>query len=67
MIFSIDYGSDDGRFPVSATCVTLSNPESLSSSETKVTLENKMNKALIRIFGCQEATGGIYFRKKVKS
>jgi hypothetical protein len=28
----IDYRCEDGRFPVSASCVTISNPDSLSSS-----------------------------------
>jgi hypothetical protein len=31
---TVDYRHEDGRFPVSVTCVTISNPESLSSSET---------------------------------
>jgi hypothetical protein len=32
----IDYGCEDGRFPVFASCVAISNPDSLSSSETGV-------------------------------
>jgi hypothetical protein len=31
----IDHTCEDGRFPVSADCVTVSNPDSLSSSETR--------------------------------
>jgi hypothetical protein len=33
----IDYRCEDGRFPVSASCVTISNLDSLSSSKTVVT------------------------------
>jgi hypothetical protein len=32
----IDYECEDGRFPVPASCVTISNPNLLSSSETGV-------------------------------
>jgi hypothetical protein len=32
----IDYRCEDGRFPVFASCVTISNPGSLSRSETGV-------------------------------
>jgi hypothetical protein len=35
---TIDYYSEDGCFAVSASCVTISNPDSLSSSETGVNL-----------------------------
>ncbi len=31
----IDYRCEDGRFPVSASCVTISNPDSLSNGETE--------------------------------
>jgi hypothetical protein len=31
-----DNRCEDGPFPVSASCVTISNPDSLSSSETGV-------------------------------
>jgi hypothetical protein len=34
----IDYKSGYGRFPVSTSCVTSANPDSLSSSETGVNL-----------------------------
>ncbi len=33
---SKDYSCEDGRFPVPASCVTISNPDSPSSSETGV-------------------------------
>jgi serine/threonine-protein phosphatase PP1 catalytic subunit len=33
---SIDYSCEDGRFPVFAGCLTISNPNSLSSSESGV-------------------------------
>jgi hypothetical protein len=37
LVFScIDHRRDDGRFPVSANCVTFSNPDALSSSGTGV-------------------------------
>jgi hypothetical protein len=32
----VDYRCEDGKFPVSASCVPISNPDSLSSSETGV-------------------------------
>ncbi len=32
----VDYRCKDGRFPVSASCVTMSNPDSLSRSKTEV-------------------------------
>jgi hypothetical protein len=32
----LDYGCEDGRFLVSASCVTIPNPDLLSSSETTV-------------------------------
>jgi hypothetical protein len=35
-VYGIDYRCEDGRFLVSASCVTISNPDSLSSSETGV-------------------------------
>jgi hypothetical protein len=63
---TIDYGAEDGRFPVYAICVTTTNPDSRFSSETggfnpgikswKSTLLNEVQ--------CQEAIGGIDFTKK---
>ncbi len=35
-IHPIDYRCEDGRSPVSTSCVTISNPDSHSSSETGV-------------------------------
>jgi hypothetical protein len=32
-VLVIDYRCDDGRFALSASCVTISNPDLLSSSE----------------------------------
>jgi hypothetical protein len=37
----MDYRRQDGRFPVSASAVTISNPDSLSSSERGVNPEKK--------------------------
>jgi hypothetical protein len=34
-IFTIDNRCEDGRFPASASCVKISNPNSFSSSETR--------------------------------
>jgi hypothetical protein len=34
----IDYRCEDGRFPVSGSCLTISNPDLLPSSETGVNL-----------------------------
>ncbi len=41
----IDYRCDDGRFPVSASCVTTSNPDLLSSSEKGVNPEIRIWKS----------------------
>ncbi len=35
----IDYRCEIGRFPVSVSCLTISNPDSLSSSETRINTE----------------------------
>ncbi len=32
----MDYRCEDGRFPMSASCVTISNPDSLSSNASGV-------------------------------
>jgi hypothetical protein len=42
-IQTIDYRFEDGRFPVSASCVSISNPDSLSSSETTKTVKMNVN------------------------
>jgi hypothetical protein len=36
IVMTIDYRFASGRFPVTASCVTISNPDSRSSSETGV-------------------------------
>ncbi len=62
---SIDYRCEDGRFPVSASCVTIANPDSLSSSETGVNPGTRCwRKFLSEWARCQKAIGGIYFTKK---
>ncbi len=63
--FLIDYRCEDGCFPVSASCLTISNPDSLSSSETGnnpgIRSWKKHSSDWAR---CQKAVGGIYFTKK---
>jgi hypothetical protein len=44
---SIDYRCEDGQFPVSTSCVTISNPDSLSRRETEVNCGIEAEKALI--------------------
>ncbi len=56
----IDYGCEDGRFSVSASCVTISNPDSLSSSETGVNPGIWSWKHLPEWARCQKAIGGTY-------
>ncbi len=62
----IDYRCEDGRFLVSASCVTFSNPISLSTSETEVFFfrNEKLKKHLSDWAQCQKAVGGIYITKK---
>jgi hypothetical protein len=61
----IDYRCEDGRFPVSGSCVTISNPDSLSSSETGVNPEiRSWRKYLSGWAWCQKTIGGIYSTKK---
>jgi hypothetical protein len=61
----IDYRCDDDRFPLSASFVTISNPELLSSSEPG---DNpgirSWKKHLSEWARRQKAIGGIYFTKK---
>ncbi len=61
----IDYRCEDGRFPVSTSSVIISNPGSLSSSDTGVDPGirswKKHSSGWAR---CQKAIGGIYFTKK---
>jgi hypothetical protein len=61
----IDYRCEDGRFPVLASCVTISNPNLLSSSDTGVDPGiRSWKKHLSEWARCQKAIGGIYFTKK---
>ncbi len=60
LILPIDYKREDERLPVSASCVTISNPDSLSSSETGVNPGIKSEKKpLSDRARCQTAIGGI--------
>ncbi len=57
-----DYRCEDGRFQVSASCVTISNPDSLSSSDTGVNPGiRRWRKHSSDWARCQKAIGGIYF------
>ncbi len=49
------------------SCVTNSNPDSLSSSETGVYPGKELKKHLSDWARCQKAIGGIYFTKKWRS
>ncbi len=60
---TIDYRSEDGRCPVSASCGTVSNPDSLSSSKIKGQFWNKIE--LKKLFAliwdrCQSDELGLY-------
>ncbi len=62
---TIDYRCEDGRIPVSASCVKISNPNSLSSSEKEVNLGiRSWKKCLSEWAWCQKVIGGIYLTKK---
>jgi hypothetical protein len=63
---TIDYRCEDGRSLSSASCVTISNPNSLSSSEPGVIPRKEADKKnhLFDWDRCQKAIGGIYFIKK---
>ncbi len=61
----LDYGCENGSFPLSASCMTISNPDSLSSSETGVNPGIRSWKKHSSDWArCQKAIGGIYFTKK---
>jgi hypothetical protein len=61
----IDYRCEDGRFPVYASCVTISNPDSLYSSETGINPGiRSWKKHLPEWSWCHKAVGGIYITKK---
>jgi hypothetical protein len=62
---TIDYRCEDGRFPVSASFVTLLNLFLLSSSGTGVNPGMRSwKKRLSECVRCQEAIGGICFTNK---
>ncbi len=61
----IDCRRENDRFQVFASCVTISNPGWLSSSETRINLGiRSWKKHLSEWARCQKAIGGIYFTKK---
>ncbi len=65
LVLPIDYRFEDGRSPVSASCLTISNPNLLSSSETGVNPGlRSWKKHLSDWARCQKAVGGIYLTKK---
>ncbi len=65
---SIGYRCEDGRLPLSASCVAISNPDLLYSSETGVDpWMRSWKKRLSECVQCQKAIGGIYFTKRVKN
>jgi hypothetical protein len=61
---AIDYRCEDGRFPLSVSCVTISNLDLLSSSETGVNhgMISWKSTDLSELW-CRKAIGGIYSRK----
>ncbi len=62
---SIDHRCEEGRFQVSASFVTISNPDSLSSCETGVDPGiRSWRKHSSDWARCQKAIGDIYFTKK---
>ncbi len=62
---NIDYRCEKGRVLVYASCVTISNPDLLSSSETWVDPGRRSWKNHLSEWArCQKAIGCIYFTKK---
>ncbi len=62
---TLEYRCKDGRLTVSSCCVTISNPDLPSSSETGVNPGIRSWKEHLSEWArCQEAIGGIYFTKK---
>jgi hypothetical protein len=62
---TIDYRCEDVSFPMSASCMTILNPDLLSSSETGINPGiRSWKKHLSEWARCQKAVGGIYFTKK---
>jgi hypothetical protein len=64
-LITVDYWWENGRFHVSASCVTISNLDMLSSITTGVNPGTiSCEKHLCEWARCQKAIGGIYFTKK---
>ncbi len=64
---AIDYRCEDGRFSVSASCVTIWNPHLLSSSKTGVKPVIRRWKTLIWLSSMSESHWWYLFHKEVKS
>ncbi len=65
LVTTTDYRCEDGRIRLSTSCVTISNLDSLSSSETGVNPGTRSwKKHLSEWARCQKAIGDIYFTKK---
>ncbi len=68
LLYAGDYRCEDGLFAVFSSCVTISNPDSLSSSETRVNSGLRSRKKHLSEWArCQKAIGCIYFTKKVRA
>jgi hypothetical protein len=66
-VVSLDYRCGDGRFLVSSSCVTYSNPISLSSNETGDNPGIRSWKLQLSDWAqYQKAIGGVYFTKKLR-
>jgi hypothetical protein len=64
-VHTIDYRCEDDCCSVTASCVTISNPDLLSSNETGVNPGiRSWKKCLSEWARCQKAIGDIYFTKK---
>jgi hypothetical protein len=61
--YHIDYKCEGGHFSVSGSCVTGSNPDLVSSGETRVNpgIRSWNKKHLSDWVRCQKAIGGVYF------
>jgi hypothetical protein len=65
---TMDSRCEEGSFPVYASCMTISNPDSLFSNGTGLNPGIRSFKKHSTDWArCQRATRGIYFTKKVKS
>jgi hypothetical protein len=56
----------DGQFLVSASCVTISNPDSHSSSKIRVNLGRRSWKSTHEWARCQKAVGGVYISQIIE-